>query len=128
MTKTEKVSLLKYLYINDDVMTFLCNDLFQELMNYISYDKCVCRENVNSSIREKNYSEAIETIRNFLTHNKDYDDITKKIFSHYKREDIEIHLLLGFVFFISIEKDIDIFRDEQSICFTEGPILFDLID
>ena len=128
MTKDQKASLLKYLYINDDIRIFLCNDLFQELMNYLPYNKCIGIENCNSEIREKNHAEVIETINNFLINNKDYDDIIKKIFSHYKREDMMNHLLLGYVFFISIEKDIDIFRDKQSICYTEGPLLFDLID
>ena len=129
MTTEQKMSLLKFLYLNDQTQTFLCNDLFQEFLSIIPKTKCICSDNIVSTTRRNNYDEALNSIHNFLRDNKDYKVMLEKAFSGYEQKFLEAHLLMGYVFYIALteNKDIDIFKDKSSICYTEGPSLYDVI-
>ena len=129
MTKEQKMNLLKFLYLNDQTQTFLCNDLFQEFMNIIPKTNCISEDNFDTDIRRNNYDDAINSIHNFLIDNKDYRVMVEKYFSGYEQDFLESHLLMGYVFYIALteNKDIDIFKDKSSICYTEGPSIVDII-
>ena len=80
MTKEQKMNLLKFLYLNDQTQTFLCNDLFVEFMNIIPKTKCICSDNVVSTTRRNNYDDALNSIHNFLIDSKDYRLMVEKLF------------------------------------------------
>ena len=105
MTKEQKINLLKFLYLNDQTQTFLCNDLFQEFMSIIPKTNCISEDNFDTDIRRNNYDDAINSIHNFLIDNKDYKVMVA----------------------LTENKDIDIFKDKNSICYTEGPSILDII-
>lgn len=129
MTKEQKMTLLKFFYINEQTQTFLCNDLFVEFMNIIPKTKCICSDNINTSIRRKNHNEALLSIHQFLANNKDYNEIVTKAFSGYEERFLEAHLLMGYVFYIGLmeKPDFDIFEDKLSLCYTDGPSILDII-
>jgi len=129
MTKEQKMSLLKFLYLNDQTQTFLCNDLFQEFMSIIPKTKCICSDNIIYETRRNNFDNALNSIHNFLIDNKDYRVMVEKFFSGYEQKFLEAHLLMGYVFYIALteNKDMDIFKDKRSICYTEGPSIVDII-
>ena len=129
MTKEQKMNLLKFLYLNDQTQTFLCNDLFQEFMSIIPKTKCICSDNIVSTTRRNNYDDALNSIHNFLIDNEDYRLMVEKLFSGYEQDLLEAHLLMGYVFYVALteNKDMDIFRDKSSICYTEGPSIVDII-
>ncbi len=70
MTKEQKMTLLKFLYLNEETRTFLCNDLFQEFMQIIPKAKCICSKNVNCKTRRNNFNEALASIHRFLVDKK----------------------------------------------------------
>ena len=125
MTKEEKMSLLKFLYLNQDTQDFLCNDLFQEFMNIIPKTKCICSDNIDSATRRNNFNKALASIHNFLIENNYYKVMIEEAFSAYEQKILEAHLLMGYVFYIALteNKGIDIFKDKNSICYTDLRIL-----
>ena len=129
MTKEQKMNLLKFLYLNDQTQTFLCNDLFQEFVNIIPKTQCICSDNMVSETRRNNFDNALNSIHNFLIDNEDYRVIVEKFFSGCEQKFLESHLLMGYVFYIALteNKDMDIFKDKSSICYTEGPSILDII-
>ena len=129
MTKEQKMNLLKFLYLNDQTQTFLCNDLFQEFVNIIPKTQCICSDKMVSETRRNNFDNALNSIHNFLIDNEDYRVIVEKFFSGYEQKFLESHLLMGYVFYIALteNKDMDIFKDKSSICYTEGPSILDII-
>ena len=129
MTKEQKMNLLKFLYLNDQTQTFLCNDLFHEFLSIIPKTKCICEDNADSTIRRNNYDDALNSIHNFLIDNADYRKVIENAFSGYGQDFLEAHLLMGYVFYVALieNKDIDIFKDKSSLCYTEGPSLVDII-
>ncbi|MBQ7351721.1 MAG: hypothetical protein IJW59_02495 [Clostridia bacterium] len=129
MTKEEKMSLLKFLYLNEETQTFLCNDLFQEFMSIIPKTKCICIDNIGPATRQNNFNEALVSVHNFLIKNNGYKVMIEKAFSGYEQKFLEAHLLMGYVFYIALteNKDIDIFNDKSSIFYTEGPSVLDMI-
>lgn len=127
MTQEQKVKLLKFLYSNEQ--TFLCNDLFQELLNIVPKTKCICSRNIVDKIRYDNYIEVFSFIKQFLDSNLDYKSILLKIFSSYEEQELIKHLIVGYVFYLAMldNKDLDIFKDKRSICYTEGPSIVDIL-
>jgi len=127
MTQEQKVKLLKFLYSNEQ--TFLCNDLFQELLNIVPKTKCICSRNIVDKTRYDNYIEVFTFIKQFLDRNSDYKSIVLKIFSSYEEQELINHLIVGYVFYLAMldNKDLDIFKDKRSICYTEGPSIVDIL-
>jgi len=130
MTKKEKIALIQYLYLNNETQTFLCNDLFQEFMSIIPKNVCISKENLNKETRENNYSIVKLLITIFFKENPEYKKITTKLLSNYTENKLVEHLILGYVFFlanIDRKKDINIFKDKKSICYSEAPPLYHVI-
>lgn len=131
MTTEKKLALLRYLYLNDKTQQFLCNDLFQELINIVPKNKCICKDNISPETRQTNYSSVFSAINEFFNHNPDYRSVVCSLFSHYDQSELETHLLTGFVFYIALTSpeylDIDIFKDKKSICYSDGPSIADII-
>lgn len=129
MTTEQKTALVDYLYINKKTQAFLCNDLFQEFKNIISDSLCISELNLDYETRKNNYSCVKMLIQLFFKNNPNYRKITKKLFDNFTENKLVEHLIIGYVFFLAIidNKDIDIFKDEKSICYTKAPALYDII-
>lgn len=129
MTQEQKITLVDYLYLNKETQSFLCNDLFQELKHTIPETLCISEKNINDEIRINNYSCVKMLILIFFQKNPDYKDITKKLFANFTEKKLIEHLILGYVFFLTIidKNNIDIFKDKKSICYTKAPALYDII-
>ena len=129
MTTEQKTALADYLYLNKKTQAFLCNDLFQEFKNIISDNLCISELNLDYEIRKNNYSCVKMLIQLFFENNPNYREITKNLFNNFTENKLVEHLIIGYVFFLAIvdNKDIDIFKDEKSICYTKAPALYDVI-
>ena len=131
MNQQQKTELLKLLYKNQETQEFLCNDLFQEFMNIIPKTKCICSDNIVHETRQINRNESIDSIVNFINSNQAYNDMLNTLYQGYDKSDLVEELLNGYVFFIAqVEpkyKDIDIFKDKKSVCYTSGPSIVDFL-
>ena len=129
MTKEEKIAVMNYLYINNETKQFLCNDLFQEFLSIIPENICISEENKDDKKREQNYSCVKMLIYLFFENNLEYKKITTKLLSNFTYEKMVEHLIIGYVFYLANidNKNIDIFKDKKSICFSEAPPLYQII-
>ena len=131
MKQQQKMKLLSILFGNDSARQFLCKDFFQELSNLIPISKCINNENIVSGIRNKNYDDVLSTLSQFLKDNLEYKKMIKDLLSITEDNELEKHLLMSYVFYCcltdSTNKNIDIFKDKRSICYTEAPPLYDLL-
>lgn len=131
MNQQQKMELLRYLYKDAETQKFLCNDLFQEFMNTIPKTKCICSENIVHETRHINRQFVTQSIGEFIQNNKAYKEMLNTLYQDYEESDLIEHLLMGYVFFIAqteaTAKEIDIFKDKKSICYTEGPSIADFI-
>lgn len=122
MTKEEKQKLMNYLYPTDDVLNFMCNDFYQELLAVIPASVCISTKNIVAKTRESNLRLVKNKILEFLDNNKNYSTELKNIYKERALKNKINEFVVGFVFYISCvnEKyDIDIFKSKKSICYSE---------
>ena len=127
MTNEKKTKLIKYLYPTDKIRHFMCNDFYQELLNYISVNILICTQNKTNKIREENVKFARDKILWFLQNNNSYVDELKILFRDDKIFDRVDDFVIGLTFFVSCINnkfnEIDIFKNKESICFCEVSII-----
>ncbi len=128
--KKDKEKLVRYLHPTKEIRGLMCNDIYQELLELISLERCISEDNLDDDIRAKNQEFVRGVIKGFLVANPDY---LKILFEYYKHNDIETivyDILIGFVLYVSLLSDdykyIHILKDKQSILYGETFIL-DLI-
>lgn len=126
----EKQKMVRYLYQTKQIMGLMCSDIYQELLELISLENCISKDNIENSVRAKNLEFVQGVIKGFILGNVEYQ---KALFEYYRHNNIEWiarDILIGLVLYISTIsedfKDIDILKDQQSILYGESFIL-DLI-
>lgn len=128
MNKEQKIKVERFLFSNDEIRKFLCNDFYQELKNIIPSEILFCKENINKDERSNNLLSIFIKVTNFIKKNKEYERELCKIF---RTEENHIYnyideLVMGYVFFISLTeekyKGRDIFEDKQSIYWSSVPL------
>ena len=117
-----KEKLLKYLFWNEEMRDFLCNDFFVELSYVIKYTDCISSKNIGNLERSKNLKKVKNQIIKFLNDNIDYRDKIFEIYIKQELSQIIDELTIGFVFYLSQTRfrfnNIDIFRNKRSICYS----------
>lgn len=126
--KLEKISL--YLYGNDETRSFLINDLFQEFSLIIDEKDCINWKNRVRKTRLKSKITVALLISKFLKENKIYLIKLNEFYPASTFEDIVETLVLGYVFYLSQVKEkfknVNIFKDKKSICYSSSPTIFDV--
>lgn len=127
MTNERKQKMIKYLYPTDELMEFMCNDLYQELLNIVPIKLFVHSDNLIHSVREANFKTVKENIVKFILINKNYK---QELFKHYKHSMISPivnDIIIGLTFYIVNTSDeyqnVDIFQNKKSICYEKVSIL-----
>ncbi len=128
MKNKDKQKLIKLLFFTDEITAFMCNDLFQELKNLIPTNICISYENLPNEARRNNLNRVNSIVINFLYKNKIYADMVCKFYNEEKVTDNLIKTIVtGYVFYIATTndkyKDLDIFKDKRSICYTDISLL-----
>lgn len=108
-------------------MSFMCNDLYQELLEIIPRNICISSKNVSSKVRKENLQLARKVINSFIHNNPNYKAV---LYEYYKTPNIDFvisQILIGLVFYIANTTDryarLDIFNDKKSICHNEMTLL-----
>ena len=127
MTKEQKQKLLRYLYPTEEMSSFLCNDVYQELSQLIKASTCISTKNQVNKVREDNLKAVRTTIKNFIENNNNYSIELNRLYKNRAIKDIVDDILMGYVFYLSNTidrcKGVDIFKDKKSICYTEVSII-----
>ena len=131
MHNNKILNLINYLYPTDELMDFMCNDLYQELLGIIKPSYCINSKNMVNSVRQKNLNFVKNKINDFISTNINYMNI---LFDYYKHKNLNIiidDILIGFVFYIANTtlkyNNIDIFHNKQSICY-EKMSIFEILE
>lgn len=123
MTNERKEKLLKHLYPIQEIREFMCNDLYQELLQVISKSTCISSKNIVEKVRKQNYEIVKSQIKQFLSNNIIYLNKIKSFGFKINLEDI----ITGLVFYISLIDEnytnIDIFKYKKSICYSSISIV-----
>ena len=94
-------------------------------------ERCISDDNLNDSLRAKHLEFVSGVIKGFVMGNIEYREMLFKYYHHNNLEWIVRDILIGFILYISTLseefKEIDIFKDKQSILYGETFIL-ELID
>jgi len=121
MNISRKQKLVEYLYPTDEMMSFMCNDLYQELLKVVSPTNCISSKNMANKVRLENLRFVKQQIIDFVQSNKCYHE---QICYYYKAKDSNkalYDILIGLVFFIANTTNkysrLDIFYDKKSICY-----------
>jgi len=122
MTNEKKSKLIKYLYPTDEIREFMCNDFYQELLNIIPTKLLISSYNKVNKTRECNLEIVKQKIVEFLKNNSNY---TIELAELYKDKEILNRIddfVTGLTFFVASTnekyKDIDIFKNKESVCFS----------
>ncbi len=103
----------------------MCNDLFQELQKKIPNRICISDANTYESVRKRNFSEVKRTIKRFVAANSVYSKAIKEIYQSKIDNNILEEIVISYIFFLANteHKNIDIFKDKKSICYSEISLL-----
>lgn len=127
MNINRKQKLVEYLYPTEQIMSFMCNDLYQELLENISVSSCISSKNVVNKLRGENLKYVKSQIFRFLNSNREYINRLFELYQHNDLNKIVDDILIGLVFYISNTTDkffrLDIFNDKKSICYNKMSIL-----
>ena len=120
--------LVDYLFRTPEIRSFLCNDLYQELLKI-----CKTSDFINSSyISEKNrvngYKKVSSSIMTFLKQQQIYAKMLLQIYNQEKiTVDIIDDLIVGITLYIISTQEnysqMDVFTDKKSICYRRISIL-----
>lgn len=122
MNRERKQLLLNYLFPNEEMRKFMCNDLYIELEEILPSKICISPTNISSIRRKENYSIAYGSILAFLTARNDY---CEKVAYFYKDKELDFiinEIIIGYVFYLSSTRkrneQFDIFKNKKSICYS----------
>ena len=122
MNTERQRKLINYLYPTEDIRKFLCNDLYQEFDEKITYSLCICSKNLTNIIRRENYAKIKEEIINFFNENIIYKEKVNEILNTDDFDKIIDDIILGYVFYLSHSlrkyNRVDILLDKKSICYS----------
>lgn len=126
MITERKEKLIKYLFPSESIRRFMCNDLYMELIAIIPKSLFISTANKTLLKRKANKDIIIKKIEKFLKQNNQYYIMLIGFFLKSTEEEIINDIILGLTFFITTQseayKDIDIFNDKRSVCYS--PISF----
>lgn len=121
MNQNEKISLLKFLFSSEDKRQFLCNDMFQELMEFLPVEFCINDENRFDIVRKENIKKAHSMIADFVNNQDGYKSQLFKIFNNQDIDSIISDLISAYVFYVSQTsseyRDVDVFADDRCISY-----------
>ena len=124
MTKAQKIKLEKHFFTTDKIRSFLCNDFYQEIKHIIPDEICISEDNLEPRLRLNNATSVYISLTDFLDKNKNYSDLIAELYNIKPQENYKVlnELIEGYLFFLSLTeekfKDIDIYKDEKSICYS----------
>ena len=125
--KEQKEKMVRYLYPTKKIMSLMCNDIYQELLEIIPIERCISEDNLNARVRNNNLEFVRGVIKGFILGNKEYAKILFEYYHHEHIDAIAYDILIGLVLYISSIseefKNIDILKDEKSIIYGEIFIL-----
>lgn len=127
----QKEKLVRYLYPTKEIRGLMCNDIYQELLEVVELEKCIGTDNLDEGLRASNYEFVKGVIKGFIIGNIEYKKVLFEYYHHNNLDWITQDILIGLVLYISSIsdefKDVDIFKDKQSILYNQIYIL-DLIN
>ena len=122
-----KQRLIEYLYPTKELMGFMLNDIYQEILEICPKTIFINPENEIDEQRKKNFEFVKKEIVTFILKNENYK---QELFKHYKHTMIApifLDILMGITFYLAnISEDfnnMDIFNDKRSICYHTQTIL-----
>ena len=75
MEVEKKKKLLKYLYPTEQIRSFLCDDLYMELLRQVPKTLCISSNNFALAKRKENYCKVTNLIKEFFDTNSDYKKV-----------------------------------------------------
>lgn len=127
MESERKQKLIKYLYPNEKIRSFLCDNIYLELCNILPKQIFISQKNIVSATRKENLNNAKSVINSYIENNI---EIKKSLFSLFKNNNLEIiigDIVIGYVFYLTNSvprmNGIDIFRDKRSVCYSPISII-----
>lgn len=125
--KEIRQKLVEYLYPTKQIMGLMCNDIYQELLEIIPIDCCICDENSNPNTRAENLGFVKGAIKGFIAGNKNYKQALCKHYNHNNIDAIVYDIFIGLVLYIASAfddfVDVDIINDNRSVCYEERFVL-----
>ena len=120
----QKKKLVQILYPNEKIRDFMINDLYQELKLFIDFEKCYSEKYLEANERKKSLENLKDEIMVFLKNNGNYANAIQSLFLR-SYNDIINEIVMGYCFYITQLnlKEIDIFKDKKSICYSEVSII-----
>lgn len=122
MDSERVLKLIKYLYPTNEIMNFMFNDLNVELSAYIPENLIISSKNGIDVVRAKNKGEALHRISVFFNQNPNYLNQVANLYGKDDISDMLGEILQGYALFVIINNDkyknIDIFEDKKSVCYT----------
>lgn len=121
MLEERKKKLIKYLYPNEKLRQFLCEELYFELADILPKELCISTKTMSDVTRRERMTMAKNNVKQFLKQNPSYIDWLKYFFKDKTTDEIVDDLIIGYVFYLANAKSrfdcIDIFRDKRSLCY-----------
>ena len=120
MYKEDKDKILKYLFPNEELREFLCDNLFLDLSKEIKVQNCISPKNFNIETRTENKSIIISKIQEHIN-TKNYHVQIKK-FYNCDFDGAVKYILPAFVYYLTQfnfkYSGVDIFKDKRSVCYS----------
>ena len=121
MKNERNLKLMNYLYPNEQIRRFMCDDLYMELMQIIP-NICISSKNVYISNRKENYNKVFSLVLDFLKSNQNYLNQLNIFYKNKTLSDIVKDIVIGYTFFLGKAypkyNQIDIFKNTKSICYS----------
>ena len=127
MDNARKSKLINYLYQNKQVVEFMYNDFYVELIKILPKKICFSNDNLNSDIRKSNLTKATLIIKDFLSKNTIYYTKLKDIYNFKNIDAIIKDIIAGYILYLTphINKNTgaDVYADKRSVCYSKYTIL-----
>lgn len=128
MNEKEIQKIKEFLYPSSN--NFILNEINNDLKKIVTIEICISDENMNKKTRKRNYGKVYLQICGYLHQNMKIYERLDYLYSDYEEEFLVHELMVNFVFCLTQEnekfRNIHIFKNEKSICFSEFYMIFDL--
>ncbi len=127
MTNERRFKLLKYLFPNEKIRYFMCNQLYGELSTIIPKNMCISYKNKKNDIRKKNLNTIKTLIWNYFDTHPIYKLKIENFYNVHNKHDILNIVIISYVFNevheIRMHDIIDIFLNKESVCYSPISII-----
>lgn len=127
MQQDKKEKLIRYLFPNENLRNFMCNDLYPELISICPKKLFISSKNKTLKYRKENLKSIKTAINTFIEENTDYRHLLQAHYLDKTTEEVIDILVIGLTFYlantIKSSQDLDIFHDKKSVCYSPISII-----